>query len=216
MTPGNEVTICLTACGRPDLLEKTLNSFFEFNTYPFDDFFIYEDSGNVAINEHLWKMFPQIKWLGNIVRKGQIIAIDTLYKQVKTEYIFHLEDDWEFYKSGFIEESLKILENDPAVCMVWLRDRADTNQHPIIWQDSFGMMKTNHNGLWGGFCFNPGLRRKSDYDRFGSYNQHTQFQRSKPWKAEAMISKLYSSAGFRAAILKDGYIKHIGQNRHVH
>lgn len=43
----DKVTVCLTSCGRPDLLERTLKSFFEFNTYPIADFLIYEDDPNV-------------------------------------------------------------------------------------------------------------------------------------------------------------------------
>ena len=33
-----EVTVVLTACNRADLLEKTLDSFFEMNTYPLKRF----------------------------------------------------------------------------------------------------------------------------------------------------------------------------------
>jgi len=216
ITSESDVTVCLTACGRPDLLATTLQSFFEFNTYPIREFMIYEDSGTPAVNAELWRQYPSIKWIGDDVRKGQIIAIDTMYQHVKTKYIFHCEDDWQFYKPGFIEASKQLMDELSFLCMVWIREKEDTNQHPIIWQEQYGIMKTNHNGLWGGFCFNPGLRRKSDYDLFGSYNMHAQFNRAKPWKSEATISKLYCNAGFRAAILKTGYMKHIGVDRHVH
>lgn len=215
ITTNSDVTVCLTACGRPDLLERTLKSFFEFNTYPLADFFIYEDSGALECNAHLWEQYKNIKWFGNRERLGQIMAIDQLYRRVQTKYIFHCEEDWEFYRHGFIEASRNILEDNAGLCMVWIREKGDTNQHPIIWQQQYGIMKTNHNGLWGGFCFNPGLRRKADYDLFGSYSSHAKFSFAKPWKAEAIISKLYSSAGFRAAILTEGYIKHIGADRHV-
>lgn len=32
-------------------------------------------------------------------------------KYVKTEYVFHCEDVWEFLKSGFIEKSIEILRS---------------------------------------------------------------------------------------------------------
>jgi hypothetical protein len=211
--PGG-VTVCLTACGRPDLLAATLESFFEFNTYPVARFIIYEDSGTDC-NTELQAKYPDIEWLAGKERIGQIKAIDTMYQMVETPYIFHMEEDWQFYKKGFIESSMAILELDPMISMVWIREKEDTNQHPIIWQQDHGIMKTNHNGLWSGFCFNPGLRRLSDYKRFGAYGNHTQFSRVKPWAAEADISKLYAAGGFRAAILKTGYVKHIGEGRHV-
>jgi hypothetical protein len=211
---GKEVTVCLTACGRPDLLEQTLNSFFKFNTLFPKEFIVFEDSGTDC-NNHLHEKLPDITWIGGKFRQGQIVSIDTMYQLVQTPYIFHCEEDWEFYRSGFIEDSLAVLEKEPMISMVWLREKEDTNQHPIIWQEEYGIMKTNHNGLWSGFCFNPGLRRLSDYKRFGAYGNHTQFNRKKPWLAEATISKLYSAAGYRAAILKQGYVKHLGDGRHV-
>lgn len=214
---GKEVTVCLTSCGRPDLLEITLDSFYKFNSYPITEFMVYEDSGTPQINEHLWAKYPNIKWMGVQERRGQIVAIDTMYSLVKTPYIFHLEEDWEFYRPGFIEASMSILEAHDKTGMVWLRELRDTNQHPVIFGEDFGIMKTNHNGLWGGFCFNPGLRRKDDYDLIKSYGKHVQFNRRQPWKSESVISQLYAKLGFRAAILinPDGYVKHIGQNRHV-
>lgn len=210
----SEVTACLTSCNRPDLLARTLESFYRFNTYPINRFIVYEDSGTKC-NGELQLQYPDIEWMDAKERIGQIKAIDKMYQTVETPYIFHMEEDWEFYKSGFIEASMKILDSDPMISMVWIREKDDTNQHPIIWHQDFGIMKTNHQGLWSGFCFNPGLRRLSDYKRFNAYGNHTQFSRSKPWLAEAAISKLYAAAGFRAAILKQGYVKHIGEGRHV-
>lgn len=53
---------------------------------------------------------------------GQIKSIDLAYQEVKTDYIFHCEDDWLFYRSGFIEDSMTILESDQSILTVWLRD----------------------------------------------------------------------------------------------
>jgi len=39
-----DVTAVITSCGRFDLLEETLDSFFEFNTYPIKKIIITEDS----------------------------------------------------------------------------------------------------------------------------------------------------------------------------
>lgn len=214
----SRVTVCMTSCNRPALLERTLDSFLATNTYPLAEFIIYEDCGDVSVNEHLHEKYPGITWVGGQTRMGQIHAIDTMYQMVKTEYIMHEEEDWLHIKPGYIEASISVLDAHPECSMVWIRSVADTNQHPIIWRDDipYGVMKTNHNGLWSGFCFNPGLRRLADYKKFGAYGNHTQFNRKKPWLAEAAISKLYNAAGFKAYILKgDGFIKHIGDGFHV-
>ena len=48
----------------------------------------------------------------NEKRLGQMKSIDKAYSEVDTEYIFHCEDDWKFFKNGFIEKSMKLLEED--------------------------------------------------------------------------------------------------------
>lgn len=212
---NKEVTCILTSCGRFDLLGITLESFFKFNTYDITEFFIYEDSG-LPVPDDLKTDFPFIKWIEPGRRTGQIVSLDTLWQSVKTPYAFTMEDDWETYRSGFIEASMEILESDPKIMQVWLREKEDTNQHPIIYSPGkpYGIMASN-NGLWAGTCFNPSLKRKCDYDQIKSYGKWTQFNRNQPWKAEAAISQLYNKLGFKAAILLQGYIKHIGWDRHV-
>ena len=43
------VTFVLTSCGRMDLLEQTLDSFFKYNEYPIDRYLITEDSADPEI-----------------------------------------------------------------------------------------------------------------------------------------------------------------------
>lgn len=52
----NNVTFVLTICGRNDLLEKTLDSFFKYNSYPIKRFLIIEDSGNNEVFEECKKL----------------------------------------------------------------------------------------------------------------------------------------------------------------
>jgi hypothetical protein len=76
----------LTSCGRFDLLEKTLESFFEFADMAIDNFIVYDDSGK-PIPESLIKQYPQIKFIEGTEKVGQIKAIDILYSHVKNQYI---------------------------------------------------------------------------------------------------------------------------------
>lgn len=211
----SNVTVILTSCGRFDLLRRTLESFFIHNTYDIADFYIYEDSG-LPVPDSLKTDYPFIKWFEPTFRTGQIVALDTLWRAVETEYAFTQEDDWECIAPGFIEASMAILEKYPNITQVWLRDRNDANGHPVEWSEnlSFGIMKSNH-GLWTGHCWNPSLKRKADYDRIAPYGKHTQFMRKSPWKAESDIGKIYARMGYKAAMLPTPYIKHIGDGRHV-
>lgn len=208
-----EVTCILTSCGRHDLLKITLDSFLHFNKYPITEFIIYEDSGE-GVPDKFKQQYPFIKWVEPTERTGQIVALDTLWQQVKTPYAFCMEDDWRTHKGGFVEASMEILERHPKIMQVWLRGLEEHNAHPVEWGLDFGVLKSDNN-LWSGTRFNPSLKRKSDYDLIGNYGKYATFDRNKPWKAEATISQIYHKFGFKAAILPHIYITHIGQNRHI-
>ncbi|MEI9805488.1 MAG: glycosyltransferase [Pseudolabrys sp.] len=153
-----QITLVLTSCGRLNLLQQTLQSFVKFNTYPIAQAIIIEDSGKLDLRASLGMELPfPVKIIQNETNLGQIKSIDVAYAQVETPYIFHCEDDWEFFKPGFIEASLDILEQDPKVICVWLRAYDDTNDHPIerLAHGRYNYMALNYDRLWHGFTFNP-------------------------------------------------------------
>lgn len=201
------ITFALTSCGRPDLLEVTLDSFFEYNTYSIERYKIIDDSTHPELFEELIKKYPQIEWTFNTERIGQTKSIDIMYGDINTEYIFHLEDDWKFTKHGFIEASIPILEENEWVILVGLRSHDDTNGQPVEYHNEvFDLMGMNFQGIWHGFTFNPGLRRMKEYNMVRPYDNIG-------WEAE--LNAKYKDLGYRAAILKDKYVEHIGWGRHI-
>ncbi|MBX3438090.1 MAG: glycosyltransferase [Planctomycetaceae bacterium] len=222
------VTGVLTSCGRHDLLVDTLQSFFATNAAPIDRMIVVEDGPEVPQSVRSKLEGQPIEWISTGVRVGQIAAIDYAYSRVATPYVFHLEDDWNFYRSGYIEKSLDILQENPKCIQVQIRALSDLMGHPLEphiyrsgqaeWRrlapDYFG-----EEGDWHGFCFNPGLRRLSDYISVGGYGVHTKFDMKIPWLSESALSKLYRLRDFYAAVLSDdngsGYVRHTGDDRHV-
>lgn len=214
--PDHEVTLVVTSCGRLDLLYRSIASFLRYNSFPIKSLILIEDSGQpeAAIDLQKFKnvvekMFSEVEIICNNVNLGQVDSIDLAYSKVKTPYIFHMEDDWEFFKSGFIEESLKILKTHPWILTVWLRSYEDTNGHPIdkVSGFQFNLMALGYAKHWHGFTWNPGLRRLKDYQRIISFRKNA--------PGEALASELYMKLGFRCAITKDerGYVKHLGWGR---
>ena len=215
------ITVVLTSCNRPALLKRTLESFFKFNTYPIKEFIVIEDSGNPDMR-NIIEAYP-VKLLYNVHNIGQIPSIDKAYSKVITPYIFHCEDDWEFYRPGFIEASLEVLKADGNVINVWLREQSDTNGHPIEPQVmkagavEYKYLQTNAvGGYWHGFTWNPSLRRLADYYKIGTFER---FMNEVPEKHKGgdnayyeMIigDEYYNRYGLRGAILLNGYVKHIG------
>jgi hypothetical protein len=223
------VTVVVTSCGRHDLLERTLDSFLKFNSYPIDTILVIEDGeANASLQlAEKYRSFP-FRWLQTGTRVGQIAAIDIAYSQVNSEWVFHCEDDWEFTAPGFIEKSLAILKANAEVLQVWLRAVDDTNGHPVL-QYLFSAGDVPYRILepgylwrgmpWHGFSFNPGLRRRRDYETIGSYGVFDPQGRRGSAVAESMISQFYRDRGYLAAVIADndgkGYVRHIGWDRHV-
>ena len=91
--PGT-VTVCITSCGRLDLLAETLRSFRAFNTG--GNYILSEDSTDAVVIAEAQRLYPEMTILSGPDRLGLMGSIDRLYSSVQTPYIFHLEDDWVF------------------------------------------------------------------------------------------------------------------------
>jgi hypothetical protein len=225
----HNVTVVITSSNRHDLLERTLDSFFACNTYEgVKRILIWEDS-------HFYPHFVDTseKYAGRNIsvlhtrpRLGQLLGIDVAYKYVDTEYIFHCEDDWEFYGKSFIETSFPILESSAKILQVHLRKLDDvlpkgTLLYTLDAAKKFALIREGRrdNFLWHGFSFNPGLRRLADYKILGSYSGQLLTPRYAGLHFEAYIGILYKELGFTTAVSLFnnglGFVRHIGQERHV-
>jgi hypothetical protein len=222
---SKKVTVCLTSCNRFDLLQSTLDSFFNLNSYPIEKFIITEDSTKIDMQKNILNKYGnKIELIFNPINLGPYKSIDVMYNKVNTEYIFHCEDDWEFSNnSNFIKESMDILDERKDVHQIWI---IDENNHPyaienVVLQTSTGikykMISADHGGGWCGFSGNPGLRRKSDYLRMFP-NGFAEF--ILPDKqivfTEHNCNLHAAKQGYRAAILTNVACKHIGHGKSTH
>ena len=110
------MSFVLTSCGRTELLNKTLKSFFQFNDFPLESLYLTEDSVDKEVYKNVEKNWSsKLNLLLNEKKKGQIKSIVDAYKLIKTPYVFHCEDDWIYTRKNFIQDSLKILDYDPKL-----------------------------------------------------------------------------------------------------
>ena len=226
MKKKKEITFALKTCGKPDLLEKTMDSFFQKNTYPITKYIIIEDSNIIGINDTLKEKYKEydIEWIENNPKLGQIKSIDKMYSNITTEYIFHCEEDWLFTKESFIEKSLEILEYDKKILNVWLRSLYDTNGHPVEHQIfnvngiEYRLLSLGYLNAWHGFSLNPGLRRLSDYNLIKPFYDLVDIKIINSGvyvDFESEIGIAYKNKGFRSVILTEKHVEHIGWNRSV-
>jgi hypothetical protein len=169
--------------------------------------------------------FPRhnVTWLTNGVRRGQIYSVDRAYERVKTPYVFHCEDDWGFTAGAFIEQSHDILAKYPDVLQVWLRGiptPADIRDRYVIHvvephpkYPNIQVARYHWSDWRGGFSFNPGLRRLSDWKRIGGYGRHVGYDAK--GCGERALGCLYADLGYTSAILPPAFIYHIGDEAHV-
>ena len=208
------ITVCVTSCNRWELLEQTLDSFLKLNTYPIKRYLLDEDSDNADIVNKIKDKYPMFEVFGSGYNVGLLKSIDNLYSLVETDYIFHLEDDWNFESNpNFIQESLSILENKD-IHQVWIRQDIPNNW---LEKEDFGtykMVKDCHFGDWCGFSFNPSLKRTNDYqwmfpNGYNFYNTHG----TNSALNEHECNQIAASYGYRAAILNNRVCKHLGEGK---
>lgn len=205
-----EVTLFLTSCGRPDLLRRTLESFLKFNTYPIKKGIIMEDCGTEGIDDFAYEIVPfPLEIIYNVPRVGQMKSLANGTPKIDTEWVFHCEEDWEFYKSGFIEASLPILKNNPNLTCVMLRAYNDTNGIGVETKDEGGFHYSCNKDAAGGLSFNPGLRHISISKLCVPYEDG---------KDEGTISIELKKKGRRMCYIageSQGFVCHIGWGRHI-
>ena len=234
LSTSDHITLVITSCNRPHLLEKTLKSFIQMNTFPIEKTLIIDDSGQMGCNESAIEPYRtqlSIVSLYNKTNIGQIQSIDKVYSYVRTKWIFHCEEDWEFLQPQFIEKSMQVFQENPneSIYTVWLRPHESTSSHPIIvdslnrgyymMQNDFSYEYEGTIYTWGGITFNPGLRKTSVCLLHHPYTAccDTMKCREKEYVGEYTVNKKYIESGYYSMILADptGHINHIGWNDHI-
>jgi hypothetical protein len=232
-------TLALTSCARHDLLRWTLDSFIKYADVKPVATVIVEDGGVDAPGwlycDHQNNNLPNKTYIKNDPKRGQVASIDRAYAEIKTEYLFWAEDDWQFLETGFIRQSYDILRQYSRISQVDLRGPSwghtliDDPRYP------FKIAEPGWGGGYGGLAWNPGLRRLSDYKKvFGTFMQHktpaekhsdaetariASLQKPKPsdhernaWK-ETYFSQMMLDENYNIASLNKEFVIHTGRHR---
>jgi len=204
------VTICITSCGRLDLLEQTLDSFRAFNAG--GRFLISEDSTRPDVIAEAKARYPDMTVLSGPDRLGLMGSIDRLYSAAKTPYIFHLEDDWTFDGPVDWDGAIALLDACDDVANVSLRafdeikGKYREKSTPLkLAGREFAVMRTDAHPEFFGWSSNPGLIRKSLYEAYAPFARLMHDQ----------MSGLIKKDGRVVAYLLPGVARHIGQGRNV-
>jgi len=148
----------ITACGRNDLLEASLKSFYAVVDQEPQEVIIYEDGPGEKpefLAGDMWRT-RNLRWISGKTRMGQCFAVARLIQEAKHDYVFWSEEDWLWQNqiNPFMRESKLILDAHPEVVMVSLR--GPSGWHPLVRSGELWIAEPYWRGVWGGWSWNPG------------------------------------------------------------
>ena len=204
-----QITLCLTIGRRPDLLRQTLKSLASLPQIPI---IAVNDFGDQETNSIFQEMCPHGKLISLEQHLGHHEAVDLMYAEVNTPYIFHCEDDWHFTRTDFLEDALALLQSDSPITCVCFRATQDiplsTTDRALVATEMRGGIMTQRmdavHDQWHGFSFNPHLAKKHLWEALGGFSQ---------FKKERHISRFLRSKGRYVVFLEPEACRHIGENR---
>lgn len=207
MTATPQFTICITMGLRPDLLQRSIESMGpELRKLPIIGI---NDFGDEPTSEMFRRLCPH----GTLVDLGEQVghhpAADAMYKLVKTPYVFHMEDDWEFTNTEFLDDCVRLLDANKQLSMVCLRKLEDfphtDKERALVKSETYEDLSYYRlDGLhkqWHGYTFNPHIARLSLWEQLGGFSQ---------FEKERHISRHLRRQGLYCAFLKPGTCHHIG------
>jgi hypothetical protein len=219
-----KLTLTITSCKRINLLHKTINSFLAncLDLDLIDNIILVDDNSGVdtiAETDYLLTKFnkPFVIINKSENQKGHAQSLNIIWDLIQTDYITHLEDDWEFkVKDNFIRKSLDIMFHDNSIKQVLLRagDFMAIKQARIT-LNNFEYIKYNYEGqhvldmknrpAWCGFNLNPAIWDFKEIKKLGKFvYQEPCF--------EYNYSRKFWLAGYKIAYFPDNFCEHLGKD----
>lgn len=223
-----EYTFSITTCKRLDLFERTMNSFLRCcsDIHLIDRWICMDDNSSTEDREKMKLMYPFFEfYFKTPEEKGHAQSMNKILELVNqkgTNYLFHMEDDWEYLEvNNYLTMCSQVLSNNPMYgqCLI-NRDYAETE---TSFDCAGSIMKRLPNGFiffehvfnpgnhffpnslyWKHYSLRPSLIKYSVLETIGKYN-------SSAGHFEAEYADRYYEKGYLSAFLPDIYSYHIGK-----
>ncbi len=215
----NKITLTMTTCKRLEFFRVTVESFFKncVGLNLIQEIIIIDDSSSQEDIEAMKYILKDFKYKIKIIsgnHKSHQRSLNILFDNVKTDYIFHLEDDWEFKKGDFIKQAFDIMKDNKKVKSVLMRnwiEQGAKDQIKKITKTGIKYYIHNYNGLkfeigtvntYPGYSLNPALQNIKDIRTLGKFEYRELFELRHAFK--------YFSNDWIVAMTDQDYCKHIG------
>lgn len=232
------VTFTITTCKRYNLFEQTMNTFLNCcsDIHLIDKWFCVDDNSSKEDREKMKLNYPFFNFYWKTPKeKGHPQSMNIIQKNVKTEFIFHMEDDWKYFcKKKYISQCIDVLGQNPSIgqCLInrnyseivsdihvkggklartlnglrfYLHEHTKTPEERLIFTKKYG--QSANSSYWPHFSFRPSLLRTEIFQKLGSFNE-------KISNFELDYSNKYTNHGYISSFLEGIYCLHIGRTTH--
>ncbi|MCC7162724.1 MAG: glycosyltransferase family 2 protein [Anaerolineae bacterium] len=158
----DHVTVLITSGGRKEYLEQTLESLNRYLEYDASKlrWYIIDDMPDSLETRRFIEELPGFDLkIFNPKNMGLGYSLNRIYVEVKTEFVFHCEDDWLFIRPIPIEKMIGILRENPHLRQLWLARALPPRKKPRVVHDT-GKGFVEYKGKFG---FVPHLGRMQLY-----------------------------------------------------
>jgi len=132
------ITITMTTCKRFDVFYRTVCSFINCCsdiTKFVKEWIVVDDNSSETDKKLMVEKFPFIKFIfKDISQKGHPQSMNIILQNISTDYIFHLEDDWLFFKiDNYLTKCLNAFDynNNVGQCLLNLNYAENLNCYNI-------------------------------------------------------------------------------------
>ena len=203
----NDVTLCLTMGGRPDLLKDSLLTIAD--KYKFNKVIAINDFLDARCDVVFKEIFPDGLLISDGIKRGHHAAINKLYEEVETEFIFHTEDDWIFTKEIRFDEIKDLLRARPDIISYCFREVTSflkEDELENIKKENYKNLEINNLSMvhaeWYSYTFNPHIILRETVKIIGDFSKY---------KKERHVSRSLKAAKKFVAYANPGICEHIGE-----
>jgi len=230
------VTMSITTCKRLDLFVRTMTSFLNAcaDIDLIDRWICVDDNSSDADRVEMERLFPFFEFvLKGADEKGHARSMNLIRERVRTPFLVHLEDDWQFFvRRPYIGPAIEILEECPNVGqLLFNRNYAEVlderrlpggrlavswthahrfriHEHYAPQSEEYRRFQDAHgrpsNAHWPHYSLRPSVLKTSVLQRIGAYAEDSPH-------FELDYAERYTGAGFRSGFFDGIHCLHIGR-----
>lgn len=231
-SPVGTITFSITTCKRYDLFVKTMNSFISCckDINLIDRWICVDDNSSTEDREQMKAKYPFFEFFfKGLYDKGHPRSMNMIIGEVNTPFLFHMEDDWQFFHSDFfLTDCIEVLNSDQTLgqCLInknyaevesdlrilgGIYKQTETGKRYYVheYEENYESFRNLHGdgpscAYWPHYSLRPGMNVSEKLKQVGKYREDVAH-------FEMEYAYRYVSMGFKTAFFDIISCCHIGR-----